>query len=145
MAQEIVARWYSAIPVKQAVARLRFGAEAGTTPDAAKVLAPTQDHILGLTDVPLTISRIPPDKLKAGIQLNRKGKEPLLPTMVQAGQPRQDRKIDLFVFFPRGDAAKPNISVEDNDLELEVKVNDTFKFKRKFNLKKMVFDGKLEI
>ena len=132
--------------MKQAVARMRFGAEAGTTPDAAKVLEPNKENlILGLADLPALLSRTPPDKLKAGIQLNRKGKEPLMPVAVQAGQPRPDRKFDLFVFFPRGDAAKPNIALEDNDVELEVKINDTFKFKRKFSLKKMVFDGKLEI
>ena len=45
---------------------------------------------------------------------------------------------------PRGDAAAPAITIEDGDVEVAVKAG-LLDFKRKFNLKKMVYEGKLEI
>jgi hypothetical protein len=149
----VTLRWHSAKPVQQAVARLRFGPEAATSPEAAKVLATTEHHVLGIYGMPATIARMQPDELKTAITLKTKGDGVISPASVQmdrpaapsaGGQPGPRVGVTVFAFFPRGDTTKPTISVEDKEIEVVVKAGRT-DFKRKFKLDKMVFDGKLEI
>jgi hypothetical protein len=54
----VIVRWHSALPVKQAVARARFGDEAGTSPEAAQMLARDQDrYVIGVIGVPMQAVR----------------------------------------------------------------------------------------
>jgi hypothetical protein len=145
--------WHSAKPVQQAVARLRFGAEAETAPDAAKVLAPQPHHVLGIYGLPAQLARMQPEEMKSAILLKTKADGAIQPERVHVeraggaqstGQPGARVGITVYAFFARGAGDKPTISLEDKDVEVEFKA-DRLEFKRKFKLEKMVFDGKLEI
>ena len=66
-AMTVIMRWHSALPIKQAVAVIRFGAEAGTTADAKKFVERVETHyVLGLTGLPPQMARMNPDQLKLG-------------------------------------------------------------------------------
>jgi len=84
-----------------------------------------------------------PNQLKSAITLKTKSKEVLTPQDLKADRDPTGR-LHVYAFFPRGDAAAPAITLEDSDVEVVVKAG-ALDFKRKFNLKKMVYDGKLEI
>ena len=143
-AMTVIVRWHSALPIKQAVAVMRFGAEAGTKADARKTLERAETHyILGLTGLPPQMARMNPDQLKSAITLKTKTKEVLTPQDLKADRDPTGR-LNVYAFFPRGDAAAPAITLEDSEVEVVVKAG-TLDFKRKFNLKKMLYDGKLEI
>jgi hypothetical protein len=80
--------------------------------------------------------------LKQAIALKTKNKEVIHPLDVHLD--RNERGLNLFVFFPRGEEGAPTITLDDKDVEVEVKLGP-LDFKRKFKLAKMVFEGKLEI
>ena len=134
----LVVRWHSAMPVKQAVARLRFGAEAATAAEAAKVLAPDNTaYVVGVGPMPMAMLR-DPAAFKSSATISVKGKDPIPAAEVKGD--RQGNMVNLYVFFPRAQA----ITVEDGEVEFAAKLNTT-SIKRKFKLKEMMFDGKLEL
>lgn len=138
-----ILRWHTALPVKQAVARMRFGAEAGTSAEAAKMLSPEDDrYVLGLANVPAGLLRGDPAGLRNAIFLKLKNKPPIPVADVQ-GDRRGDR-VNLFLIFPRGQQGSPVIEPGDGEVEVEIKLEST-KVTRKFKLADMMFRGKLEI
>ena len=52
--------------------------------------------------------------------------------------------MNFFVIFPRGQNGSPLIEQKDGEVEVALKLGDV-KINRKFKLKDMVFNGKLEI
>ncbi|MBI4876349.1 MAG: hypothetical protein HY822_17065 [Acidobacteria bacterium] len=139
--QILIVRWHTALPVRQAVARMRFGAEAGTSPEAAKMLQPElKRYVVGIAGVPpqmLMRTKIP--ELKTRATLNIKGRDPIQATDVQAD--RGERGANLYLFFAREENP---ITLEDREVEVVLKLQSV-EVKRRFKLKDMVFDGKLEI
>jgi hypothetical protein len=140
---EIVARWQSAAPLKQALMRLRFGAEAGTSPQAKEFL----DHVE--TSYVIVVSgslrgylRGNPEELKADLitatALTSKGKLPLKPSEVELTVSQTTGNIVFY--FPRS----APYTLDDKDLELSTKLG-TVPLVYKFRLKDMVFGGKLEL
>jgi len=136
-------RWHSALPIKQAVARARFGDEVASSPEAARILERQEaQYVLGVTGLPASAVRGNPADLKSKAALKLKGKPP-----IQAAEVKADRgqgRLNLYYFFPKGQDNSPVIALEDGDVELVLKVG-SFDIKRKFRLKDMVFEGKLEI
>ncbi len=141
-----VLRWHSALPVKQAVARLRFGAEAGTSPEAAKTLSRQEDrYVLGFVGFPAGLLKNDPAKveeLKKKIRLKIKNKPEIPASHVQVE--RRGNLTDLYIFFPKGQDGSPLIEMRDNEVEVEVGF-ESRTVRRKFKLKDMEFGGKLEI
>jgi hypothetical protein len=136
-------RWQSALPVKQAVARAKYGAQAASSPDAKQYLA---------TDEPSYVIVV--DGLNRGIlgggdadaikktsleqtALIIKGKEPIKPTDFRiVGQGR----ISAVFAFPKTNP----IDVDDKEVEFQTKLG-TVSIREKFRLKDMMFNGKLEL
>ena len=134
----LVVRWQTALPMRQAMARERFGAEATTSAEAAKLLAAdTDSYVIAFGPLPMPMLRDGPG-LKSSAMLSVKGKEPIHAADLKGE--RQGNMVVLYIFFPR---AIP-ITVEGGDVEFAVKLNTT-NIKRKFKLKDMMFDGKLEL
>src|SRR5262249_35926901 len=106
-------------------------------PEGQKMLAPeTESYIVGVGPLPMQAMRADAAALKSAGSLVLKGKDPIMPSDVKA-----DRQGNvLILFFPR---ANP-IKAEDNEVEFNFKLN-SLKVKRKFKLKDMIFDGKLEL
>ena len=138
---ELTIQWSSALPVKQALMRGRFGNEAHTAAEAKQFLQRRETHYLvsvsGFSGRMARMSQNT-DRLKETTSLKRKNKEPIRPEVVQMRN--QEESVTLYVAFPRTDP----IVLEDKNVEFEMKLGP-MTVQRKFKLKDMVFDGKLEI
>jgi hypothetical protein len=56
----------------------------------------------------------------------------------------EGRTMNIYGFFPRGQNGNPVIEEKDGEVEVSLKIGNT-KINRKFKLKDMVYNGKLEI
>jgi hypothetical protein len=139
----VIVRWHTALPIKQAVARARFGDEAATSPDAAKMLGrQEQQYVVGIAGLPGRLVRGKPEELRSSAFLRVKGQPPL-----QAADVKPDRAQDranLYLFFPKGQQDSHVIILEDQEVEVVLKL-PSLEIRRKFRLKDMVYEGKLEI
>ena len=79
-----------------------------------------------------------PDSIKENTSLRRKGKEPIAPADLQVTT--QMEKTDLYFVFPKTDP----ITLGDKDVEFWMKT-ERMEIKRKFKLKKMLFNGELSL
>ena len=137
-----VVRWFSALPVKQASVKLRYGNEAATAADGLDYINREEpNYVVSVAGLPGRMAGFMqrmPDQIKQNTSLRRKGKEPILPADLQITT--QMEKTDLYFVFPRTDP----ITLDDKDVEFLMKT-DRMEIKRKFKLKKMVFNGKLSL
>jgi hypothetical protein len=137
-------RWISALPIKQAQMRSKYGKQAATAPEAKKFLeqAPAL-YIVAVAGIPgFVVSAGGGDAARESIAksttLTVKGKEPLRPVAIQfvpAGP-----NVDVIVGFER----KTEITLEDQEVELTSMIG-AVNVKTKFKLKDMVVKGKLEL
>lgn len=139
----VYVRWRTALPIKQALVRARFGDEASSSPEAAKFLSAQETHyIVEIAGLPAPMLRVKPDQIKAGAQLRIKDKPPIQAVDIRGG--REENRVNLYLFFPRGQEGAPAIAVEDKEVEVVLKAGP-LDIRRKFRLKEMIFEGKLEI
>jgi hypothetical protein len=140
---EVVARWQSAMPIRQAFVRLKYGAEAGKSDDAQKYLAkeqPTYELVLSGPMQPFLHGK-PEDTAKDLSEvtfLSTKEKGAVKPISIEVGKP--GRTMDILIAFPR---SMP-YTVDDKEVEFSTKLG-TATVKIKFRLKDMVYNGKLEM
>ena len=139
--QVLIVRWHTAMPVRQAVARMRFGKEAGTSPEAAKLLQPEEKrYVVGIAGLPpQLVMRMKPAELKSRATLKLKGKDAIQALDVLAD--KGERGANLYLIFSRPDNP---ITLEDGDVEVVLKLASV-EIKHRFRLKDMVFEGKLEL
>ena len=137
-----VVRWFSALPVKQASVKLRYGIEAATAADGLSYINREEpNYVVSVTGLPGRMAGFmqrTPDRIKENTSLHRKGKEPILPADLQITT--QMEETDLYFVFPKTDP----ITLDDKDVEFLMKT-ERMEIKRKFKLKKMVFDGELSL
>jgi hypothetical protein len=139
----VVARWQSALPIKEAFVRLKFGAAAATSPEAKQILDRQETSYAIVLSGPLeSLLRGNPEELKRVLigvsSLSAKGKGDLSPTDVQITATPTATEV-LFV-FPRSTA----YTLDDKEVEFSTKLGGT-PVKYRFRLKDMVFNGKLEL
>ena len=142
-AVEIVLRWQTALPVKQAIARARFKDEAGSSPEAVKML--TRDevyYVLSISGIPSRMVTLTPEVLKAGAQLVIKNHPTIQAANVQVDP--QQGMTNLYLIFTKQQAGGHVITVDDKEVEVVLKAKP-LDIRRKFKLADMVFDGKLEM
>jgi len=134
--------WRTALPVRQAVAKGKYGAEVATSADAKKMIGEEQRFyailVSGLPGRVLRGSDKMKESLLKGSSLLVKGKDPIEPSDVQTGGNEQ-RAMVLFL-FPK----TAPLSLDDKDVEFSTKFGPLM-VKQKFHLKDMVFNGKLEL
>jgi hypothetical protein len=138
-AVEIVIRWQTALPIREALVLDRYGAEKAASEDAKKALAqePTT-YVVALIGLPSRMVQAAAKGLKEGTSLIVKGKEPIMAGNVQANQ--RGAAADVYFVFPK---AAP-LSLEDKEVEFNCKFGRT-EIQKKFKLKDMVVAGKLEM
>ncbi|MDA2930016.1 hypothetical protein MYX84_08740 [Acidobacteria bacterium AH-259-O06] len=183
-------RWFSALPVKQAIANRRFGTDAGTSAQAAQMINRQETHyIVAVSGVPARMflgnpgrrgsrserDRSPSERdgsrsergrpsseerlkrvserLKSESFLKIKGQEPIRSDAVHIDVGRGGNTVDaqalrsgaeIYVMFPRTQEGSHVITVKDKDVEFVTKIGER-EVKKKFKLKDMVYDGKLEL
>jgi hypothetical protein len=136
-------RWQTAMPVKQALVKMKYGAEAGTSTQAQQVLAGKNDiYIVVLEGLPQRMAQMGGARLKENLKqttvLKHGDKPPISPAQVEIGV--ADKQVLIYFAFPKTD----EIVLEDKDVEFVSKVGPA-EFKKKFKLAEMVVDGKLTL
>jgi hypothetical protein len=135
-------RWQSALPVKQALVKLKYKAEAGTSAEAKQMIeAREPDYVIVVAGLNRGMVRGSADELKqamiAATELVIKGKEPIKPTDFRiVGEGR----VDAVFAFPKTNP----ITEDDKEVEFQSKVG-TIVIRQRFRLKDMMFDGKLAL
>lgn len=139
----IVARWQTALPIRQAFVRLKFGAEADKSAEAKKVLTEEERPYEIVLSGPLGafLPGKPEESAKALSEVtvlssHRTGE--IKPIQIEVGKP--GRSMDVLFVFPR---SMP-FTTDDREVEFATKLG-TSDLKYKFKLKDMVFNGKLEM
>jgi hypothetical protein len=140
---EVIARWQSALPIRQAFVRLKFGAEAGKSEDAKKYLEKEQTSYEIVLSGPLGgfLRGKPEDTAKSLSEvtfLSTKDKGMVKPISIEVGKPGPS--MDILIAFPR---TMP-FTADDKEVEFSTKLG-TAKVSIKFRLKDMVYNGKLEM
>jgi hypothetical protein len=136
----VMARWMSALPVKQAFARAQYGDEAASSPDAVRSLEKQEtQYVLALIGLPRNLVKRG-DQMKKNAVLKLKNQDPIAASDAKA-EMKDNGVIFLTLYFPKeGHAFK----ADDGDFALELKLGNKT-VTQKFKLKNMVFNGKLEI
>jgi hypothetical protein len=132
--------WQSALPVKQALARRRFGAEAVGSVDAKKFLDENPGYLIGvsgLTPELLRAVQAKPEILQR-TTLSVKGKEPLHASDILVSPP--GKATEAVFVFPKTTA----FAVDDKDVEFSTQLG-TSVVKNRFHLKDMVVNGTLQL
>lgn len=134
--------WHTALPVREAVAKTKYGAEAGTSAEAKKMVEEEQKYygilVSGLPGGSGRGGERMRDALLKNTTLSVKGKDPIAVSDVQSGGNEQ-KPVVLFL-FPR----TTPISVDDKEVEFSTRFGSMI-VRQKFHLKDMVFNGKLEL
>jgi len=135
--------WQTALPVKQALVKRRFAAEAGTSPEAKALLDRVEEfYVLTLSGVPGNLLVATQGDKKAGLldltTVTVAGKPPLKAVDVQTSSGRGGGTVAFL--FPK----TTTFTADDKELEFVSKFGTT-SVKHKFKLKDMVFNGKVEM
>lgn len=135
---KLLVSWRSARPMKQALVRSVVGLGGTVSPGDQEVLDRDESlYVVTMTGLPVRFARAVA-AMKTETFLKR-GNKPLI--AVSAADAQQAASGIAMVFeFPKNDA----IVVEDKDVEFVTKLGQ-FDVKKKFNLKDMLFHGKLEL
>ena len=138
----VFVRWFSALPVKQAMVKAEYGSEAGSAKKGLDYLARQENHyIVTVAGLPARMAGVvqrDPDGLKQNTVLKHKKKELVNPDDVQVRG--QEQLADFYFLFPKTD----KITLDDKDVEFVMKTQ-RFEIKRKFKLKNMVYNGELSL
>jgi hypothetical protein len=142
----VTVRWHSALPLKQALAKLLFGDEVSTSAAAAELLSREDDsYVVGLSSLPRQVVPEDLESIKSGAVLKvRNGPSiPAIPAR-EARVKAEGDMVNLLLFFPKPQGGTPGITLEHREIELGVKLF-AIEIKRKFKLSEMVYQGKLEL
>ena len=155
-------RWYSALPIKQALATHRYGSEA----EADETLKVEETHYtIGISGVSGALFRgdrnfskpeagsdpwqAISERVKSESILKLSGREPIQAAEIQVRDaPELDvvdarqmgQRAEILLMFPRSQA----ITLDDKQVEFVTMLGER-KLKKKFKLKEMVYNGKLEL
>jgi hypothetical protein len=132
--------WRSALPLRMALVRSRLGAAAAIPPEAQQLLdKEPEEYVLIVSGVPTGMARAANNEVLLSKSTIRFGKKPPVAPKGVDFQTRT-QSVDIVFVFPKTQVA----AAEDKEVEVILKL-DTVEVKRKFNLKDMVRNGKLEL
>lgn len=140
--------WQTALPVKEALIKAKFGAEAGSSAEAKAFMGREEQYfILNVGGLPAYAELAGEGEKKEALlkltSLGAKGKDPVYAVEVQFN--KRGSVIDALFFFPRATpGSTAPFSVDDKDVEFATKF-DKLAVKYRFKLKDMVYHGKLEL
>ena len=168
-------RWYSALPIKQAIVKTRFGSEVDTSRQAAELLKEEEaNYIVGVSGVPIFMlvrsdglsdsdsEEQPPirerlkeifDQAKSESFLKIKGREPIAAEAVHVQGGLEQNAVDAEalrsaadIYFMFPRQGEGGELITLKDKKVEfVTQIGSLKAKRKFKLKDMVYRGKLDL
>jgi hypothetical protein len=128
LAFHTIVRWQSALPVKQALVRLKPGGGNLLHPDDS-------NYVIALSGVPRNLAARDDARQAA---LSVKGKTPLRPSDTQFAP--HDNLVDVLFVFPK----TTPFTLDDKEVEFSTRIGP-YSVKCKFRLKDLVYQGKLEL
>lgn len=135
-------RWQSALPIKQALARARYGAEAATSPEARKLVEENSTYVIALSGLSPALAKANlagnKDAVRRQTSLAVKGQPALEPSDVVINP--QEKQVELLFVFPKTAA----YTLDDKEVEFSTRLG-ALAVKYKFRLKDMLFNGKLDL
>jgi hypothetical protein len=132
--------WRSALPLRKALVKSRLGAATQIPAEAQQMLSKDQqDYIIVVSGIPARMGRLLQDSASLKRSTVKIGKKaPITPTDVTAQSRTQS--VELIFAFPKSDPA----TLDDKDAEVDFRLGQV-ELKKKFTLKEMVYNGKLEL
>ena len=168
-------RWYSALPIRQAVIKTRFGSQIDLPKRTAEWLKRERTvYVIGISGVPFPMvvrhseladsdsQELPPirqrlqeiiDRIKSESFLKIKGRRPIAAEAVRVKRDVARNAVDakalrsaadIYFVFPRLRDGTELITLQDKKVEFVTQIGP-LKVERKFKLKDMVYNGKLEL
>ena len=142
MQRNFVVRWLSALPVKEALVKARYGDEAGTAEEGRAFINRAETHyVISVSGFPGRMAQMGqrnPERFKQGSFLKRRNQENISPEDFRIRGGEQEAEVVLT--FPR----THEITLADKDVEFQMEMGQTI-IKRRFKLKDMVYNDKLEL
>jgi hypothetical protein len=139
----VTIRWHTALPVKQAVARFLYKEKVETSEEVAKEFARVEStYVVGVSGLPGAPGAYKPEIMKNGAQLIVESAPPIQAMDIKLTQ--DGMRTNIFFMFPRVQKGGDAISLENKDVEFLLET-ENIEIKKKFDLKKMVYQGKLEL
>jgi hypothetical protein len=137
---QLTVRWQSALPVKQAQVRLRFGAEGVASVDAKKLLEDGMNYLIAVSGLTPSLMRAPQAKsdILQRTTLSAKGKDPVHASDILVSP--SGKVTEAIFVFPK----TTPLDLDDKDVEFSTQFG-TFPVKSKFRLKDMVVNGALQL
>jgi hypothetical protein len=140
-AQDVVVRWHSALPIRQALVRSNASGE-GTLSEAARrfLESQTEYYIVSVSGLPAAVVHplTDPARLAKAAALKLKGRSAVRPEKAEFDA--EGGLVGLRFYFCRSH----EITLADGEIEFTLDLSEV-RFSRKFKLKEMVFQGKLEL
>jgi len=132
--------WRSALPLRKAIVKSRLGGSSEVPSEAQQMMTKEQaEYVVVVSGLPARIARQIQDSARLNTSTLKAGKKaPITPKAVDFQARTQT--VDIFFIFPKTEP----ITLEDKEVELDLKLG-AIEAKRKFNLKDMVYNGKLEL
>jgi hypothetical protein len=135
--------WESALPARQALARVKFGAEAGESKEGRDFIGQEgSSYVVLITGIPAGLVREDLAKISDGLaaktSLTVKGRSPLQPSKAEVFADGQ--AIGMYFEFPRSFG----ITLQDKEVNFSIRLAD-LDVKSIFHPADMVFGGKLEL
>jgi hypothetical protein len=140
-----ILRWQTALPVKQAIARMRYKDEVEKSEDASKSLSRQEtQYVLSVSGLMVMGGPNAPkqDVWKAGATLKIGNLPPIPPSDVLID--RQGMSTIIFFAFPKGQDGSHVVEEKDKSMEFQLKT-PSVELKGKFSLDDMVYQSKLEM
>jgi len=133
--------WRSALPLRKALVRSRVGpAPAAVPPEVAQLISNDQDnYVIVVSGLPAGMARAIQTPVLVDKSTIRAGKKPPVAAKNMDVQ-RRTQTVDVIYTFPK---SQP-IASDDKEVEVVLRLGQ-IEAKKKFNLKDMVYNGKLEL
>jgi hypothetical protein len=132
--------WRSALPLRKAIVKSRIGASSEVPEDLKQSLSKEPgDYIVVVSGVPAVMARMIQDPVRLNRSSLKVGKRaPIVPKSVDFQARTQS--VDVLFVFPKNEP----ITLEEKEAELDLLLGP-MEAKKKFTLKDMVYNGKLEM
>ncbi|HEY2382591.1 MAG TPA: hypothetical protein VGK48_15550 [Terriglobia bacterium] len=130
--------WRSALPLRKAIVKSRVGASSEIPEEMKQMLKDQDEYVIAVSGVPANLAPFVQDARTKLSALKIGKRAPLMPKSVDFQKKTQS--IDVFFSFPKSEI----IMLADKEVEFDV-VLGPINAKRKFTLKDMVYNGKLEL
>jgi hypothetical protein len=132
--------WRSAMPLRKAIVKSRIGTSSEVPAELLQALSQgPQDYVVVVGSLPVRLAKLVQDPVRLNRSYLKIGKRaPIVPKSVEFQTRPQN--FDVFFVFSKDEP----ITLDDKEVELDLLLGPT-EAKRKFTLKDMVYNGKLEL